>query len=112
MRKWIVALALFGNRCRRPCAISLVARRWPHSGAVVAGKYPERAGPSGGGNPGLQVNPPVAGKPWLAVTNVSIPTLTVYAPKGHNSGTAVVVFPGGGFQVLAMDLEGTEVCDW
>jgi acetyl esterase/lipase len=54
----------------------------------------------------------IAGRPWLAVTNVSQPTLTVYSPKGTNTGAAVVVFPGGGFQVLAIDLEGTEVCDW
>jgi acetyl esterase/lipase len=54
----------------------------------------------------------IAGKPWMAVTNVSRPTMTVYAPKGANTGAAVVVLPGGGFQVLAMDLEGTEVCRW
>jgi len=47
-----------------------------------------------------------------AVTNVARPTMTVYAPAGKNSGAAVVVFPGGGFQMLAIDLEGTEVCDW
>ena len=47
-----------------------------------------------------------------AVTNVTRPTMTVYAPDGKNTGAAVVVFPGGGFQMLAMDLEGTEVCDW
>jgi len=38
--------------------------------------------------------------------------MTVYSPKGKNTGAAVVVFPGGGYQILAMDLEGTEVCDW
>jgi acetyl esterase/lipase len=38
--------------------------------------------------------------------------MTVYSPKGKNTGVAVVVFPGGGYQVLAIDLEGTEVCDW
>jgi acetyl esterase/lipase len=54
----------------------------------------------------------VAGKPWTYVANVSRPTLTVYPPKGNNSGVAVIVFPGGGYQVLAIDLEGTEVCDW
>lgn len=54
----------------------------------------------------------VAGKPWVAVSNVSRPTMTAYPPKGANSGTAVVVFPGGGFKILAIDLEGTEVCDW
>jgi acetyl esterase/lipase len=47
-----------------------------------------------------------------AVTNVTRPTMTVYAPNGRNTGAAVVVFPGGGFQMLAIDLEGTEVCDW
>jgi acetyl esterase/lipase len=38
--------------------------------------------------------------------------MTVYYPKGKNTGAAVVVFPGGGYYVLAIDLEGTEVCDW
>lgn len=54
----------------------------------------------------------VAGKPWVAVENVSRPTMTVYSPKGKNTGAAVVVFPGGGYQILAIDLEGSEVCDW
>jgi acetyl esterase/lipase len=54
----------------------------------------------------------VAGKPMLLVTNVSRPTMTVYSPKGKNTGAAIVVFPGGGYQCLAMDLEGTEICDW
>ncbi len=54
----------------------------------------------------------VAGRPWISVGNVSRPTMTVYAPKGKNTGAAVVVFPGGGYWVLAIDLEGTEVCDW
>lgn len=49
---------------------------------------------------------------WIADANVAKPTMTVYAPKGKSTGAAVVVFPGGGFQVLAMDLEGTEVCHW
>lgn len=46
------------------------------------------------------------------VTDVSEPTMTRYPPKGRNTGVAVVVFPGGGYQILAMDLEGTEICDW
>lgn len=54
----------------------------------------------------------VAGKPWVAVENVSQPTMTVYSPKGTNTGVAVVVFPGGGYNILAIDLEGTEICDW
>ncbi|MBB5064527.1 alpha/beta hydrolase [Granulicella mallensis] len=54
----------------------------------------------------------VGGRSWTYINNVSRPTMTVYAPKGQNTGAAVVVFPGGGYQILAIDLEGTEVCDW
>ncbi len=54
----------------------------------------------------------VAGRPAVGVSNVTRPTMTVYSPMGKNTGAAVVVFPGGGYQVLAIDLEGTEVCDW
>ena len=49
---------------------------------------------------------------WPRANDVSRPTMTVYAPKGRNTGVAVVVFPGGGYKFLAMDLEGTEICDW
>src|SRR5437667_135346 len=54
----------------------------------------------------------VAGRPWTYISNVSRPTMTVYSPKGKNTGAAVVVFPGGGYRILAIDLEGTEVCEW
>jgi len=54
----------------------------------------------------------VAGKPWIAIKNVSQPTMTVYSPTESNTGVAAVVFPGGGYQGLAIDLEGSEVCDW
>jgi acetyl esterase/lipase len=54
----------------------------------------------------------VGGRSWIYINNVSRPTMTVYSPKGQNTGVAVVVFPGGGYQILAIDLEGTEVCDW
>jgi acetyl esterase/lipase len=55
----------------------------------------------------------VAGKPVIRLTNVSNPTIAVYRPsKEKNTGAAVLVFPGGGYSILAMDLEGTEVCEW
>jgi acetyl esterase/lipase len=54
----------------------------------------------------------VAGRPWTYLENVSRPTITVYSPSGKNTGVAVLVFPGGGYRILAIDLEGTEVCDW
>jgi acetyl esterase/lipase len=76
------------------------------------------------GAPGAQPNPApeidtttakdnlVAGKPLIRLGDVSMPTLTLYSPKGPNTGAALVVFPGGGYRILAIDLEGTEVCDW
>jgi acetyl esterase/lipase len=54
----------------------------------------------------------IAGKPATEVDNVTQPTMTVYSPKVKNTGAAVIVFPGGGFYVLAIDLEGTEACEW
>jgi acetyl esterase/lipase len=77
------------------------------------------------GAPGAPTNPPpeadtttpeenlIAGKPLVRLGNVSKPTLTLYSqPAGANTGAAVVVFPGGTYRILAIDLEGTEVCDW
>jgi acetyl esterase/lipase len=54
----------------------------------------------------------VAGQPYTVVYDVTSPTMTVFPPQGKNTGASMVVFPGGGFQLLAMDLEGTEICDW
>jgi acetyl esterase/lipase len=70
---------------------------------------PEQSGTvvDGAGNKRL-----VADRPWVYVAKVAQPTMTVYSPSGRNTGAAVVVFPGGGYNVLAIDLEGTEVCDW
>lgn len=55
----------------------------------------------------------VAGRPVLRIGNVSDPTITLYrAPAERNTGAAVVVCPGGGYYILAIDLEGSEVCEW
>jgi acetyl esterase/lipase len=58
-------------------------------------------------------DPLIAGRPIIRLGNVSTPTITVYRPDPvKDTGAAVVVFPGGGYYILAMDLEGTEVCEW
>ncbi len=46
------------------------------------------------------------------VSNVSRPTITVFSPTGRNNGTAVLVFPGGGYTKLAINLEGSDICKW
>lgn len=55
----------------------------------------------------------VAGKRLIRLGNVSKPTVSFYpAPKENNTGAAVVICPGGGYHILALDLEGTEVAEW
>jgi acetyl esterase/lipase len=91
----------------------------PASGHLTLPLWPKGA-PGAPADPAPEVevdtttakDPIIAGKPLIRLGNVSSPTLTLYTPKGKNSGAAIVVFPGGSYRVLAIDLEGTEVCDW
>jgi acetyl esterase/lipase len=71
------------------------------------------------GNPQVQgaetlyrKNKLVGGRPYSAIVDVSHPTMTIFPAKGRNTGAALMVFPGGGYGALAIDIEGTEVCDW
>ena len=53
----------------------------------------------------------VAGCPVMRTGSVSEPTLTFYpAPADNNSGVTIIVNPGGGYNILAYNLEGTEIC--
>jgi acetyl esterase/lipase len=55
----------------------------------------------------------VAGKSVIRLGNVSQPTLTIYRPtKDKDTGAAVIICPGGGYNILAYDLEGSEICEW
>ena len=55
----------------------------------------------------------IAGKRVVRLGNVTKPSISLYRPAAAlDTGTAVVVMPGGGYHILAMDLEGTEVCEW
>jgi len=54
----------------------------------------------------------IAGRPFTIVEHVSQPTMSIFHAKGKDTGNTIVVFPGGGYRVLAIDLEGTEVCTW
>ncbi|MBT5815555.1 MAG: alpha/beta hydrolase [Opitutales bacterium] len=54
-----------------------------------------------------------AGKPVRRLQNVSIPTLTIYKPDPKiDTGSSIMIAPGGGFTILAYDKEGTEVAEW
>ena len=55
----------------------------------------------------------VGGKPVIRLGNVSRPSITLMRPaKEKDTGASVVIFPGGGYHILAWDLEGTEVAEW
>jgi acetyl esterase/lipase len=53
----------------------------------------------------------VSGKAVIRLGDITNPTIKIFKPKNPN-GTAVLVCPGGGYYILAMDLEGTEICEW
>ena len=55
----------------------------------------------------------IAGRRLIRLGNISRPTITIYKPEpSRDTGAAVMVCPGGGYHILAWDLEGTEVCEW
>ncbi len=52
-------------------------------------------------------------KPVDRIQNVSKPTITVFKPPADkDTGAAVLICPGGGYNILAYDLEGTDVAEW
>ncbi|HEX3656264.1 MAG TPA: alpha/beta hydrolase [Pirellulales bacterium] len=49
----------------------------------------------------------------IRITDVTQPTLTIFRPKPEtDTGAAVIIFPGGGYSILAFNKEGTEVAQW
>ena len=79
---------------------------WPANvplGKPDTGDHPEATGNG---------SPLVGGRKWHWASYVTRPTMTIYPPRGRNTGAAMLVLPGGGFYAVATDLEGTEVCDW
>ena len=54
----------------------------------------------------------IAGRRLMRLTNVSKPELHVFRPKVASTKTTVLIAPGGGYSILAWDLEGTEIATW
>jgi acetyl esterase/lipase len=105
MQKYLLlsfALAFAGMAVASdPQAIPL----WPKGAPGEKGDIGEEQAKSDG--------PLVGGKTVIRVTNVTSPTITVYRPpQGKDTGAAVIVFPGGGYNILAINHEGTEICEW
>jgi acetyl esterase/lipase len=102
----IGAKAAAGQSLSQSVADKHALTLWPHG---APGSLPNRSSEP---ESSTSQAPLVAGKTVERLANVSTPTITLYSPVGKNTGTAVVVFPGGGWRILAMDLEGTEICQW
>jgi acetyl esterase/lipase len=82
-----------------------------HSQKIWPGTAPGEKGDIGGEF--LALPKEGSTKPVHRYNNVSVPTIDYYpAPKEKNNGAAVVVCPGGGYSILAWDLEGIEICEW
>jgi acetyl esterase/lipase len=82
----------------------LVVDLWP-------GKTPGDVGIKGQETSRIHQSPLVG--PTKLITNVSRPTLTIYQPdREKNTGTAMLICPGGGYWDLYWELEGEEVAAW
>ena len=59
------------------------------------------------------IKPPKDENDVLRISNVSVPSIKFFpADPGMANGTAVIVCPGGGYNILAYEHEGTDVCEW
>lgn len=95
-------------------ALGFIAAGWPADAPATLDVWPGKA-PGETGQVGEEMyQPPRPNeKPVKRLTNVSHPTLTVYRPpKEKDTGAAVLIAPGGGYSILAWDLEGEEVAAW
>jgi acetyl esterase/lipase len=105
--KLILALCTFSVAATLAADPSLSLPLWPNGAPgdkAAVGEERDTTKPTDG---------KVADRLVIRTGNVSTPTLTLFRPKaGTENGAAVVVCPGGGYNILAWDLEGTEVCEW
>jgi acetyl esterase/lipase len=108
----LVSLALFSAVFSLPAFVATAQAQqitvplWPH----VTPEPPQTTEPE------ADITKPtdrfISGRRTARLTNITAPSLTVFSPHDRNTGAAVLVFPGGGYQVLAWDGEGLDTCHW
>jgi Predicted esterase len=96
-------LGACGNAAPRRASSPEVVRLWP-------GQAPGTESWSGR-EQAVDAELPNLGKVHI-ITNVTVPTFSVFRPASNANGTAVVVVPGGAFRALPWDLDGTETAQW
>lgn len=112
MKTWMIALSLLVACASAHAQASAWKPEAEHKQIPLWPGTPPDTRPMPGPEYARTGEAPNGDKVVVAVGNVSRPTMTMYAPKGRNIGVAVIVFPGGGFENLAITGEGTRVCDW
>jgi acetyl esterase/lipase len=109
--RWMLLLATLLLAGRMAAAEPLTMPLWPGEPPLPAGSTPAPEGQE------KDLSKPndgrIAGRTVIRLGNVRTPTLTVHRPPAdRDTGAAVLICPGGGYRILALDLEGTEVCEW
>jgi acetyl esterase/lipase len=103
----ILLLAVAGSMAPLGAAEPLVLDLWPGRPPGEIQELPPEADQT------RPEDPLIAGRRIIKLGNVSRPQIAVYRPAPEmDTGTAVVICPGGGHHILAYDLEGTEVAEW
>jgi acetyl esterase/lipase len=70
-------------------------------------------GDTGVTGPEREVPPKEGERKVIRLTDISEPAITLYrVPRTKANGTGVLIAPGGGYRILAWDLEGTEIAEW
>jgi acetyl esterase/lipase len=104
MRRILISLAL----------IAIISHRAPAQGPLTLDVWPGKPpGETGEIGPEKYLDNKPNERQVKRLANVTKPTIAVYRPaKDRDTGTAVLICPGGGYNILAMDLEGEEVATW
>ncbi len=103
----LVAFALAAAGLTASAAEPLILNVWPTEAPGETKVLPAEADQT------KDTDKLIAGRRIIKLGNVKVPQIAVYRPaKEKDNGTAVLICPGGGFNILAYDLEGTEVAEW
>jgi len=114
MIRFVTAVSLFAFWC---IALAAAGADSPQVVELWPGKAPDEPGTIGAEYVRMSPQEPreklEVTEPTRLVTNVTQPTLTIYRPaKDKDTGTAVLICPGGGYWNLYWQLEGEEVAAW
>lgn len=106
----LILSLFFAATATAPAAEPLVLNVWPGNAPNETNAIgPERVRLS----PKLERKQVEVTEPTRLITDVTIPTITVYRPDAEKAtGTAMVICPGGGYWDLYWQLEGEEVAAW